>query len=102
MAASGSARPAWRCSQPDARAASGAAAPATGITTDQRQPTRDSCGACRPIPPSAARGTAADQQYVKWDPATKTVTFSSVAGPFDFNGFTNGGGTLTVPPAATT
>jgi plastocyanin len=38
---------------------------------------------------------------VKWDPATKTVTFRLVAGPFDFNHFTNGGGTLTVPAGST-
>ena len=41
--------------------------------------------------------TAADSQWVAWDPATKTVTFRLVAGPFDFNGYTNGGATLTVP-----
>lgn len=43
----------------------------------------------------------ADSEYVKWDPATRTVTFRLVAGPFDFNHFTNGGGTLTVPPGST-
>jgi plastocyanin len=42
-----------------------------------------------------------DSEYVKWDPATKTVTFKLVAGPFDFNHFTNGGGTLTVPAGST-
>jgi hypothetical protein len=52
----------------------------------------------------AAAGTApaaADSEYVKWDPATKTVTFRLVAGPFDFNHFTRGGGTLTVPAGST-
>jgi plastocyanin len=44
---------------------------------------------------------AADSEYVTWDPATKTVTFRLVAGPFDFNHFTNGGGTLTVPAGST-
>ena len=29
------------------------------------------------------------------------MTFRLVAGPFDFNGFTNGGATLTVPPGST-
>jgi hypothetical protein len=38
---------------------------------------------------------------VQWDPATKTVTFKLVAGPFAFNGFTAGGGTLTVPAGST-
>jgi plastocyanin len=45
--------------------------------------------------------SAADSEYLKWDPATKTVTFKLVAGPFDFNHFTNGGGTLTVPAGST-
>jgi sulfocyanin SoxE-like protein len=52
----------------------------------------------------AARSTApaaADSEYVKWDPGTKTVTFRLVAGPFEFNHFTNGGGTLTVPAGST-
>jgi len=48
-----------------------------------------------------AAAAAADSEYVKWDPATKTVTFRLVAGPFEFNHFTNGGGTLTVPPGST-
>jgi plastocyanin len=48
-----------------------------------------------------AAPAAADSEYVTWDPATKTVTFRLVAGPFDFNHFTNGGGTLTVPAGST-
>jgi len=44
---------------------------------------------------------AADSDYVKWEAATKTVTFKLVAGPFDFNHFTRGGATLTVPPGST-
>jgi plastocyanin len=57
-----------------------------------------------PVTAPASPGTApaaADSEYVKWDPATKTVTFRLVAGPFDFNHFTNGGGTLTVPAGST-
>jgi sulfocyanin SoxE-like protein len=57
-----------------------------------------------PVAPPAAESTvpaAADSEYVKWDPATKTVTFRLVAGPFEFNHFTNGGGTLTVPAGST-
>ena len=52
---------------------------------------------------TAARVAAqpADSEYVKWDPAAKTVTFRLVAGPFEFNHFTNGGGTLTVPAGST-
>jgi plastocyanin len=51
----------------------------------------------------APPATAADSQWVTWDPATKTVTFLLVAGPFDFNGpYANGGATLTVPSGSTT
>jgi plastocyanin len=55
--------------------------------------------------PSAPRTAPAaqDSEYVKWDPATKTVTFRLVAGPFDFNLSTGRGGalTLTVPAGST-
>ncbi len=89
---------------------SGGAAPAaeSGSTTATAsaaarvavQPT-DSPPVAAPAAPSTAPA-AADTEYVKWDPATKTVTFRLVAGPFDFN-FTRGGGalTLTVPPGST-
>jgi hypothetical protein len=46
---------------------------------------------------ASAPGAAPDSQFVQWDPASKTVTFKLVAGPFAFNGYTSGGGTLTVP-----
>jgi plastocyanin len=49
------------------------------------------------VPTAAA---ASDSSYVTWDAATKTVTFRLVAGPFLFNGFGNGGATLTVPPGS--
>jgi hypothetical protein len=63
----------------------------------------DSAPAEAPTPTAATSTTpaAADSEYLKWDPATKTVTFKLVAGPFDFNHFTNGGGTLTVPAGST-
>jgi plastocyanin len=51
-------------------------------------------------PAAAPAPAAADTQLLKWDPTTKTVTFRLVAGPFDFNGYTNGGATLSVPPAS--
>ena len=35
---------------------------------------------------------------MSFDAASNTVTFKLVAGPFDWNGFGNGQGTLTVPP----
>ena len=54
-------------------------------------------------------GTAqtAPSKGLSYDPATKTVTFAlqagapGTAGPFNFNGYTNGAATLTVPPAST-
>ena len=52
-------------------------------------------------PAASTTAAAADSEYVKWDPGTKTVTFRLVAGPFDFNHFTSGGGTLTVPAGST-
>ena len=48
-------------------------------------------------PTAAPAPAVADSQYLKYDAATNTVTFLLVAGPFSFNGFTNGGATLTVP-----
>ncbi len=47
----------------------------------------------------AAAGSVAqaDDEFLKYDPATNTVTFKLVAGPFLFNGFGSGGATLTVP-----
>jgi plastocyanin len=50
---------------------------------------------------AADAGTAADSGYVQYDPKTRTVTFQLTAGPFQFNGFGNGGATLTVPPGTT-
>jgi sulfocyanin len=57
----------------------------------------------------ALPGTAqtAPSKSLSYDPATKTVTFAleagapGSAGPFNFNGYTNGGATLVVPPAST-
>ena len=31
-------------------------------------------------------------------PASNTVTFELIAGPFNFNGYASGGATLTLPP----
>ena len=57
----------------------------------------------------AVPGTAqtAPSKWVSYDAATKTVTFAldagapGTAGPFNFDGYTNGGATLVVPPAST-
>ncbi len=45
-------------------------------------------------------------KYLKWDAATKTVTFELIAGehagksPFNFNGYVDGEAKLVVPPAS--
>jgi len=52
---------------------------------------------------STAAPTAAltgQNQWLKYDAASNTVTFELVAGPFNFNGYTSGGATLTLPPKA--
>jgi hypothetical protein len=61
--------------------------------------------AAAPKPPVAAADSAAaasegQDKWLSYDAATKTVTFELVAGPFTFNGYRNGGGTLVVPPKA--
>jgi sulfocyanin len=53
------------------------------------------------------RAQAAPLGPVSYDPATNTVTFAleagapGTAGPFNFNGYTNGAATLVVPPKST-
>src|SRR6476646_4181333 len=55
--------------------------------------------------PGAAQG--ASSKLVSYSAATKTVTFTLEAGapgsngPFNFDGYTNGGATLVVPPQST-
>jgi plastocyanin len=39
-------------------------------------------------------------KWLSYDAKTNTVTFQLEAGPFNWNGFSSGGGTLTVPPKA--
>src|SRR3954469_2543955 len=42
----------------------------------------------------------AQSQWLKYDAASNTATFELMAGPFNFNGYTSGGATLTLPPKA--
>lgn len=55
---------------------------------------------------SAGVASAQDSPFLKWDPATKTVTFELIAGadgassPFNFNGFVDGEANLVVPSGA--
>jgi hypothetical protein len=60
--------------------------------------TRDSSSA--PAPQPAASGQ--QDQVLKYDAASNTVTFQLIAGPsgFQFNGYSSGGATLTLPPKA--
>jgi plastocyanin len=100
------------CSSPTPQPATGAApvhaestvAPAPGAHTAPSDtarpgtPTMATATAAAPTTPEPATG---DSDYVKYDAATKTVTFRLVAGPFQFNGYSSGAATLTVPPGTT-
>lgn len=55
-----------------------------------------------------ARGQGPDPKWLKWNPATRTVTFELIAGltgqvksPFNFNGYVDGELTLVVPESTT-
>lgn len=58
-------------------------------------PVHDTAHAAQAEAPAAP---TPDDEFLQYDPATNTVTFKLVAGPFAFNGYTGGGATLTVPP----
>jgi plastocyanin len=49
---------------------------------------------------AAAPAPAGQDQWLKYNAGTNTVTFELIAGPFNFNGFASGGATLTLPPKA--
>ena len=98
------------CSGP-APASAHASAPAP---VDSAAPvhTADSAASTNPAPvpadtaapsapaPAAAPATAPADSFLSFDAASNTVTFQLVAGPFDFNGYTGGGATLSVPPGS--
>jgi plastocyanin len=99
------------CSAPAPRPTTGAApvraesttAPAPGAHSapDTSPPPAPAHATEAALPTAAAAGaTGGDSSYVTYDAASKTVTFRLVAGPFQFNGFGNGGATLTVPPGS--
>jgi plastocyanin len=79
-----------------ATASKGSAAPAPA-----EQPAASAAPDSAGTGPAASPAPTADSGFVQYDPATKTVTFRLVAGAFDFDGFTNGGATLPVPPGST-
>lgn len=59
------------------------------------KPTTDSAAA-----PATAASSAGQDQVLKYDAGTNTVTFELIAGPFNFNGYTSGGATLQLPSKA--
>ncbi|HEU4682585.1 MAG TPA: sulfocyanin-like copper-binding protein [Gemmatimonadales bacterium] len=71
------------------------ASPPTETTTPKRVSTSPASPA-----PSTAPASANQDKWLKYDPATNTVTFELIAGPFTFNGFRDGQATLTLPPKA--
>jgi plastocyanin len=72
------------------------AAESTATRTESTASSADST----PAQPAAAAGQ--QDQNPKYDAASNTVTFQLIGGPngFQFNGFSNGGATLTLPPKA--
>ena len=61
---------------------------------------------CWPRRSAPLEAQDAASKALKWDPATKTVTFELIAGahgaksPFNFNGYIDGDANLIVPPAS--
>jgi uncharacterized cupredoxin-like copper-binding protein len=55
---------------------------------------------------AAVAGSSPGSQWLKWDAASRTVTFELIAGgegaksPFNFNGYTDGEANLIVPPGS--
>jgi plastocyanin len=72
--------------------------PKPNIDPGRKPPTKpaDTSKAASQAP--AAPGN--QSQWLKYDAGSNTVTFELIAGPFNFNGYTSGGATLTVPSKA--
>lgn len=64
-------------------------------TSVASQPRTESAGE-----PAAATPEAGQDKWLSYNAATNTVTFELIAGPFTFNGYRSGEGTLVVPPKA--
>jgi plastocyanin len=98
------------CASRSPEAAAGAAPVATlpeDSAAHSRSAPSDTGGAAAPQSaaapadaPADAPAPAAADSFLTYDAATNTVTFELIAGPFDFNGYTSGGATLTVPPGS--
>lgn len=92
------------CSSPAPEPATGAAPVRAESTTAPAPGAHAEPPADHPAPQvgtAAGAAVLADSGYVQYDEKTRTVTFHLLAGPFQFNGFSNGGATLTVPPGST-
>ncbi len=60
------------------------------------------------LAPAAPVATVPDPKWLEWNPQTRTVKYALIAGltgssrgPFNFNGYVDGGLTLTVPESST-
>jgi plastocyanin len=51
-------------------------------------------------PAAPGSAPAGQGQWLKYDAPSNTITFELIAGPFNFNGYTSGGATLTLTPKA--
>ena len=72
-------------------------------TTPQQVPPNAEAGIKETTAAAAPAAAAGSQsQYLKYDASSNTVTFELIAGPngFQFNGYSSGGATLTLPPKA--
>lgn len=77
------------------------APPKPSIDPGRKPATRVEPGSgTKPSSDPLAAPAKADDKWLKYDAATNTVTFELIAGPFNFNGYTSGGATLTVPAKA--
>jgi hypothetical protein len=75
--------------------------PTGRVTVPRVEPKPPADSASAPAPSQSGAGpSAAGDQWLKYDPASRTVTFELIAGPFNFNGYTSGGATLVVPAKA--
>jgi hypothetical protein len=75
--------------------------PASTISASAPAPAAPAAASAATAPTTApATATAAADEWLSYDAATNTVTFELIAGPFTFNGYRNGEGTLVVPSQA--
>ncbi|MEP6551404.1 MAG: sulfocyanin-like copper-binding protein [Gemmatimonadales bacterium] len=95
-----------RAADPAAPASDTSASLGAPDTPAPKPPPRKPVG--HPVPmPRPARDSlraspkpAVPDKWLSYDPATNTVTFELMAGPFTFDGYRNGEGTLVLPPKA--